>query len=201
MAHFRFKITLRGISKPPIWRSVDLPATTPFDIFSQVIQEIFGWGGEHLWHFTPNAYGTFPVIAEPVPIQSIWAENPDLVASQTTLERIFHNVGDKFTYTYDFGDDWIHDIVLEGITDEDSNKVYLLKAKGMTPPENCGGVGGYMYLKEVLSDRSHPDHDRYCEYLGIESDESIRFDDPGIECGALGEIMDNVVSKRDTKVC
>ena len=78
------------------------------------------------------------MIAIPLPKDIPWAEEPDLNATITKLSSIFHNVGDKITYTYDFGDDWIHDIVLEKITDEELNKVYLLKTKGATPLEdNC----------------------------------------------------------------
>lgn len=54
MAHFQFKIKLRGVSKPPVWRKVDVPSNTPFDIFSQIIQDVFGWYGHHMWHFTPK---------------------------------------------------------------------------------------------------------------------------------------------------
>ena len=48
MAHFQFKIKLRGVSKPPVWRKVDVPEHTPFDVFSKIIQDVFGWYGHHL---------------------------------------------------------------------------------------------------------------------------------------------------------
>lgn len=188
MAHFQFKIKLRGVSKPPVWRKIDVPAPTPFDIFSQIIQDVFGWHGHHLWHFTPNAYGTYPVIATPLPKGTPWAEDPDLKASDTKLSDIFHNVGDKFTYTYDFGDDWIHEIVLEKITDEKSNKVYLLKAKGATPMEDCGGIMGHEHMKEVFADHSHPEYEEYCEHLGLEIGDDWDFNNPDIECGEIGEL-------------
>lgn len=188
MAHFQFKIKLRGVSKPPVWRKVDVPSNTPFDIFSQIIQDVFGWYGHHLWHFTPNAYGTYPVIAIPLPKDTMWAEDPDLNAANTKLCDIFHNEGDKFTYTYDFGDDWIHEIVLEKITDEESNKVYLLKAKGATPMEDCGGIMGHEHMKEVLANPQHPEYKAYCEWLAIDNGDGWDFNDPDVECGEIGEI-------------
>lgn len=190
MAHFQFKIKLRGVSKPPVWRKVDVPANITFDLFSQIIQDAFGWYGHHLWHFTPNAYGTYPVIAIPLPKDTLWAEDPDLNAEETKLSRIFRNEGDKFTYTYDFGDDWIHEIVLEKITDEESNKVYLLKAKGATPLEDNGGVMGHEHMKRVLKDSSHPDYAMYCEHLGMDSGADWDFNDPDIACGEMGEVVD-----------
>lgn len=188
MAHFQFKIKLRGISKPPVWRKVDVPARITFEIFSQIIQDVFCWEGYHLWHFTPNAYGTFPVIATPLPKDTMWAEDPDLNAEITLLCDIFHNVGDKFTYTYDFGDDWIHEIVLEKVTDEESNKVYLLDAKGTAPEEDCGGIMGFKFMKEVLSNPEHPEYESYCEWMGIEPGEVFDFKDPIVECGELGKV-------------
>lgn len=188
MAHFQFKIKLRGVSKPPVWRKVDVPSNTPFDIFSQIIQDVFGWYGHHLWHFTPNAYGTRPVIAIPLPKDTIWAENPDLNATDTKLCDIFHNEGDKFTYTYDFGDDWIHEIVLEKITNEESNKVSLLKAKGATPMEDCGGIMGHEHMKGVLANPQHPEYKSYCEWLAIDYGDGWDFNDPDVECGEIGEI-------------
>ena len=188
MAHFQFKIKLRGVSKPPVWLKVDVPEHTPFDVFSKIIQDVFGWYGHHLWHFTPNAYGTYPVIAIPLPKDTPWAEEPDLNATITTLSSIFHNVGDKFTYTYDFGDDWIHDIVLEKITDEESNKVYLLKAKGATPLEDNGSIMGHEHMKLVFADHSHSEYKEYCEHLGLDLGDDGDFYNPDIECGEIGEI-------------
>ena len=108
--------------------------------------------------------------------------------TSTKLSDIFHNVGDKFTYTYDFGDDWIHEIVLEKITDEKSNKVYLLNAKGATPMEDCGGIMGHEHMKEVLANPHHPEYKSYCKWLAIDGGDGWDFNDPDVECGEIGEI-------------
>ena len=189
MAHFQFKIKLRGITKPPVWRRVDVPAKISFEVFHQIIQDVFGWYGQHLWHFTPNSYGTYPVIAMLQIEETEWEEAPDLDATQTTLDKIFHREGDKFTYTYDFGDDWIHEILLEKITDEESNKVYLLKAKGATPLEDCGGIWGHEHMKKVLANPEHPEYEEYCELLAMDPGDYYDFSDPDIECGEIGEVI------------
>jgi Plasmid pRiA4b ORF-3-like protein len=36
------------------------------------------------------------------------------------------------------------------------------------PPEDCGGVGGYAHLIEVLSDSDNEDHEDMLAWLGIE---------------------------------
>ena len=41
-----------------------------------------------------------------------------------TLEQVAPQVKAKFRYTYDFGDDWVHDIVDEKVLDPDPSTAY-----------------------------------------------------------------------------
>ena len=65
-------------------------------------------------------------------------------------------------YTYDFGDDWIHDITIEKIieTDIKLTKPICIKAKMANLPEDCGGPWGYAELLDILADEKH---ERYKE--------------------------------------
>jgi hypothetical protein len=60
---------------------------------------------------------------------------------------------DRVRYTYDFGDNWEHDIVLEKVMEPDANdgRPMLLTGKGACPPEDCGGPWGYAELKDTGS--------------------------------------------------
>ena len=184
MARFQFKIKIKDISKPPVWRRISVPDDTSFRKFSDVILNAFGWSGYHLWMFSPKGYGSRPVIAMPHPDD--W-ERPDRNASRTKLNEMFHEEGDKMIYIYDFGDDWTHEIILEKITDASDKKCILLEAKGATPPEDCGGTWGYEHLKEVMADPSHEEFNDMAEWLGMEDDEywDPKFADiePGTELG------------------
>ena len=91
-----------------------------------------------------------------------------LNAEILTLEEIFSREKQTYTYMYDFGDSWEHKITLEKITNEAIETPVLLKGKGACPPEDCGGVWGYEHLKEVLSDKKHPEHKEMREWLGLE---------------------------------
>jgi Plasmid pRiA4b ORF-3-like protein len=57
-----------------------------------------------------------------------------------TLDELIGGVGDRLRYTYDFGDDWQHEIVVEELLDADPDTHYpvLVAAKGACPPEDCG---------------------------------------------------------------
>jgi hypothetical protein len=73
-------------------------------------------------------------------------------------------------YSYDFGDDWEHDIVLEKVLPPDPVPgLSCLAGRGACPPEDCEGAYGYASLKEVLSDPSHEEHEDLLDWLGLDS--------------------------------
>jgi hypothetical protein len=59
--------------------------------------------------------------------------------------------GHRIQYSYDFGDGWEHDIVLENRLNPEP-RVQIpacLAGKGACPPEDCGGPWGYADLKDA----------------------------------------------------
>lgn len=168
MKTFQFKIQLANISKPPVWRRVQVPASFTFYDLHRVIQIAFLWDDIHLYQFTPQGYGSYPVIALKNEFDS---EKPDYYADKTKLYKIFSYEGQKYVYIYDFGDDWIHKITLEKILDTDKTYPVCLAGKGQGPPEDCGGPWGYENLKEILSDPSHEQYEEMREWVGLKKNE------------------------------
>lgn len=146
---YQFKIKLRGISKPPVWRRVLVPANFTFSGFHAVIQEAFGWWNEHLYCFEDKPYSRMLTIAE---IHEDDRDNaPDYNARKFTLGEFYGEKLDskyKLCYVYDFGDDWIHDITLEDIIEELHSHASCTAGKGACPEEDCGGPWGYEDMKE-----------------------------------------------------
>ena len=70
-----------------------------------------------------------------------------------------------FTYLYDFGDSWQHVLYLEYVSPQKLETPRCTDGWGACPPENCGGVGGYAQLLEILKDPSHPEYDGYIQWL------------------------------------
>lgn len=162
---YQFKIQLKGITKPPVWRRVRVPENFSFLKLHRVIQEAFGWNDIHLYHFSPNGYGSNPIIA--VPSEADW-ETPDLDARKTKLNEVFHSEKQKFTYTYDFGDDWIHTILLEKILPEKVLKATCIAGKGTCPPEDCGGSWRYEHMKDVLTNPKNKEYKEIKDWLCLE---------------------------------
>ncbi|MFI5136343.1 MAG: plasmid pRiA4b ORF-3 family protein [Sphingobacteriales bacterium] len=165
---FQFKIQLKNISKPPVWRQVSVPAQFSFYRFHLVIQEAFGWENCHLFQFSPKGFGSYPVIKEPF---DDGEDDEFMDAGETKLNEIFTKESQTFNYIYDFGDSWEHKITLEKIKADKTITADCIGGKGACPPEDCGGPRGYMNLIEVLKDPANPEHEEMKEWLGIDEDD------------------------------
>ena len=157
---FQVKVGLLG-AKPPIWRRLEIPADISLARLHDAIQVAFGWNDGHL-HVFETDYGEFGT-----------AEAGLGHGSETavTLEQVAPAVGSKIRYTYDFGDDWEHEIVVEKTLQRDSAVCYPRCTGGRraAPPDDCGGIWGYAELVGVLGDPAHPEHDDMLEWLGLDS--------------------------------
>lgn len=170
---YQFKIQIKNITKPPVWRRITVPSNFTFYEFHLAIQVAFNWGNAHLFQFSPQGYASYPQIK-----QIFGDEEEDsffmhrgevLDASTTKLSFIFSTEKQKYTYIYDFGDDWVHTITLEKILPEKSIFPQCLAGKGMCPPEDCGGTWFYNEeLKHILTDKKHPQHKEYKEWYFYE---------------------------------
>ena len=75
------------------------------------------------------------------------------------------------------GDDWEHKIQLvREIEAHHQQSPYLLEANGQTPPEDVGGVGGYMAFLEIILDPNHPEYSSMKEWAGYWSPQLCEWD-------------------------
>jgi hypothetical protein len=165
------KISLLGVSKPSVWRRLLVPADIRLDRLHGVIQAAMGWEDYHMHAFSDGSreYG----LADP--------ELGYRDERKVTLGRLLRREGERIRYTYDFGDGWEHEIVLEGALAAESGVRYplCLTGKGACPPEDCGGVWGYEDLREALADPAHEQHEDTLEWLGLKTAaqfDAARFD-------------------------
>lgn len=167
--NFQFKIQLKNIKKPPVWRRVLVPSYYNFMHLHKVIQVAFGWEDYHLFQFSEKGYGSENVITRVSDeVDAGFEVQED--AEAMLLSDVFNKEQQTYIYIYDFGDSWEHLITLEKIVPEVSTSAKLMDGKGACPPEDCGGPGGYEQLKIILADKSHPEHREYKEWLGMEED-------------------------------
>jgi hypothetical protein len=88
--------------------------------------------------------------------------------TRATLAEVVPRVRRKFRYLYDFGDSWEHELQVEkvGPPDPALRHPAVLARERACPPEDCGGIWGYVNLLEALDDPAHPDHDDMMEWMG-----------------------------------
>jgi len=157
---YQIKVGLRG-AKPPIWRRLEVPANISLARLHTVIQIAFGWDDSHL-HVFETPYGSF---GDADPGLGHRSEAP------VTLEQVAPAVNSKLRYTYDFGDDWDHDILVEKVLDHNESAAYPRCTGGRraAPPDDCGGIWGYAELVEALSDPDDQEHQDRLEWLGLDA--------------------------------
>lgn len=85
-----------------------------------------------------------------------------------TLDQLDLVQGSRLRYTYDFGDDWHHDLTVEGVVPlpRDILLPVCLGDARACPPEDCGGVGGYYELAAALRRPQSAAAREYREWLG-----------------------------------
>lgn len=160
---YQLKISLDHI-KPAIWRRFIVDSDIKLPDLHKVIQTIMGWYNSHLHQFRiNNKYYSMP--------------NEESISEFTdyrkiTLNQVITNEKQKFYYDYDFGDGWEHTIILEKILPRDNNSKYpvCIDGKRNCPPEDCGGVGGYEDMIEIISNPTKDGYDAMIEWLGDEYD-------------------------------
>lgn len=162
---YQIKVGLRG-ARPPIWRRLEVPADISLARLHEVIQVAFDWYDGHL-HVFETPYGEFGVPD---------SELGHRAETSVTLEQVAPDARSKIRYTYDFGDGWEHDILVEKVLDRDEKAGYPRCTGGRraAPPEDCGGVWGYADLVEILADPAHPEHEGRLDWLGL--DDPAQFD-------------------------
>lgn len=165
------KVSLIGVSGPPVWRRLLLPADIRLDRLHGVIQAAMGWEDYHMHVFEDGArrYG----LAD--------RELGHQDECRVTLGQLLKRAKERIRYTYDFGDDWEHEILLEGVLTAEPDVGYpvCVAGKGACPPEDCGGVWGYQDLRDALADLAHERHEEMLEWLGLQTAaelDAARFD-------------------------
>jgi len=159
---YQLKITLLD-TDPPIWRRLLLPADLTLAKLSGVLEVTMGWGGMHLHEFSVGERRIGQADLEDGPME------PSIEDERTVrLSGILGRVGSKAIYTYDFGDNWEHAIVLEKRLPIDPSMGYPVCTEGQLacPPEDCGGIPGYYDLIEALHDPDHASHEEMLEWSG-----------------------------------
>jgi hypothetical protein len=144
---------------PPIWRRFLIPSHVTLHRLHLVLQAVMGWTNSHLYRFQigNQEYG------EPSPDNEFY-ELDFKNSRRTKLGQVPLKKRSTFRYEYDFGDSWLHKLVIEDILERKPDTQYPVCVAGerACPPEDCGGPYGYAELLEIIR---NPEHEEYSDRM------------------------------------
>lgn len=124
------KITLDRV-KPIVWRKIEVPSNISLEHLHTIIQQVFGWSDEHLHEFLVGDDNIAPTGRG-------YSFETDYNAWLVALDEVLPSVGSTFKYLYDFGDQWLHIIKLEAVTEYAETETpteRLIATKGNGPED------------------------------------------------------------------
>ena len=126
------------------------------------LQVVMGWTDSHLHMFQKDD------VNWGVPE---WDEFGDLELNEEGDVRVcdvLKAIGESFRYTYDFGDDWTHEVVLENVQPvaSDSKRPVCIAGERRCPPEDVGGPHGYQEFLDAVFDPKHEEFEHYRQWAG-----------------------------------
>ena len=180
----QFKITLLGV-EPRIWRRIHVPQTYSFYDLHVAIQDAMGWLDCHLHAFHIRDPDTGEEVAIGFPDDEGFGP-PFLPGGELAITDFFHAENTTARYEYDFGDGWEHEVVLENTVPSRERARYpqCIEGERACPPEDCGGVHGYVDFLDVIGNPDHEEHESMLEWVGGKFDpeafdpKKVHFDNP-----------------------
>ncbi|KAB7789855.1 DUF6429 family protein [Bifidobacterium leontopitheci] len=165
---FLFRVTLRmhdvtdPAGKPLVClRDIEIPAGLTFADLHHAIQQAFDWKDYHLWNIQLNSHGVkyqLEPMSNENSFEDYWDTRTPADADSVRLGEVFPRSRTAL-YTYDYGDDWEHDIKLvKTISKADIDHPVVRDSEGEAPPEDVGGPWGYAEFLKAYTDPNHPDH-------------------------------------------
>lgn len=158
----RIRIELEHIA-PLIWRRVDVSLATNLRALHEIIQAVMPWQSYHLYQFAVGErdYG------EPDPEDAVWGRKI-YQAKGMRLGTLVDRGITQLLYTYDFGDDWQHRVIVEDVIDAKPGTDYPIFIDGArtAPPEDVGGPPGFMDFVEAMAKPRHPQRQDFLRWYG-----------------------------------
>ena len=175
---YQLKVSLKNTDLP-IWRLIEVDSNISFHELHNLIQIAFEWEDSHLHIFSIQQSNQKNISTQRVRIGPI-TEDDVFSLEHADEEEVMINEWmikqqDHCLYTYDFGENWEHHIVLEKIVQPLENISYprCIQAIGMSPEED--GVDLFIHKYDNIDSYS------LCEQINEEFQTYMSFSKPDEE--------------------
>lgn len=144
------RITIADIA-PPIWRRIVVDSDISLRALHHIIQAAFGWNSSHLHDYRIDGRHYCMLDNEHIVAGNLGSKEQQFDDRKGKLNSLLHP-GQRFTYQYDFGDSWDHEIEVEQIevAPEPMGGAYIVDGARACPPEDVGGSWGYSDILKAL---------------------------------------------------
>jgi hypothetical protein len=162
---YQLHISLNGI-EPVIWRRIQVLGRVSLYKLNRIIQESMGWKNSHLNFFKIND------IEYEVKYDNLDEIPQALDEKEFKLCQVVQAENIRFTFLYDFGDEWEHSVLVEKILPKEPDVKYpiCIDGKRACPPEDCGGPPGFAEFVEAVRNPYHEDHQVMIQWVGYKYD-------------------------------
>lgn len=180
-ADLQLRIELMHI-EPHVWRRVIVPETVTLAKLHQVLQAVMGWTDSHLHEYViaRKHYGT--------PDPDWPTDEPLQDERRVHLKSFIEARVRRFTYLYDFGDSWEHEITVEDLMlpKDTGPRLVCTAGENACPPEDVGGTGGYASFLEAIANPQHEQHQEMLDWIGY------RFDPRACDLNVINQLLAHI---------
>lgn len=173
------KIQMKGVTKPPMWREVEVGADITFENLHYIIQCVVGLENCHLWQFNKHAYDDSILIGNKSKDEyDMGLHHVTDNASKTPLAAYLLEKGDTLEYFYDFGDDWIFTITVKSLLDKKTDHPICTGYKSdLNAMEDIGGPWVYEDMRKIYKNwdkATKKQRQEWTESMGFEDTDDFK---------------------------
>lgn len=155
---YKLGITLRDCFYE-VSRTIIVPHDVRLDALHVIIQKVMGWRNIHDFYFCARG--------------KIYGKHSDgydnfRYAAEYCLDQLVNSRCKSFTYCYDMGDEWVHQIKVLDFACKDAPEKRLFSCVagvGACPPEDVGGDHGYKEFCAAINNPQSAEHERNRQWV------------------------------------
>jgi len=150
-------------SDPLIWRRIQIPGTFTLAGLHEVIQKSMGWSDSHFHQFIVGKISFEPTMRTNAPRVSKRFDE-----DKYQLHTLEEGMNFLFSYIYDAGEGWEHEIHLEEVVPATTSlsRPIVLAGERACPPEDVGDIHEYHQLITAFENPDSKDYYRLYEITG-----------------------------------
>lgn len=162
-----------AFSDPLIWRRVQVPGSLNLSQFHEVIQHSMGWTDSHMHQFLVGK-----ISYEPTGKQNIPRESKRFDEVKYKLHELEEGMNFMFTYLYDAGEGWEHEVHLEEVVPptRELKHPILLAGEMACPPEEVGDIHHYQELIHAQETKTNKEQESLSQLSGKPNFDPKAFD-------------------------